>query len=81
MVIVTLEDSTTYLIDTDSEAAAERAVEYKLRNKSDMREIDNSTIIKGFSLEKDSEYYNSDNPYDGVLLKCKTGESYKIHNN
>lgn len=80
MVIVTLEDSTTYLIDTDSVFAAERAVLYKLRNKSDMREIDNSTPIKGFSVEKDSDYYNSDNPYDGVLLKCKTGEAYKVYN-
>lgn len=77
MYIVTLEDNTTYNIDTDSEFNARSFVEYKLLDKLDFRNIQNVQEIKGVIGDKNSKYYNSDNAYDGKELQCSSGWSYR----
>lgn len=80
MIIVTLEDGTTYNIDTDSCFWAENVVEYKLRQRLDYRQIKSMKEIVGAIGDKNSKYYNSGNPYDGKELKCTKGWSYKWDN-
>ncbi|MDF2881529.1 MAG: hypothetical protein K0R54_2086 [Clostridiaceae bacterium] len=77
MYIVILEDGTAYNIDTDSEFNARNVVEYKLKNRMDYRKISSAQDMKGAIADKNSPYYNSDNPYDGKELKCISGWSYK----
>ena len=59
MVIVTLNDGTTYNMDTDSKSSAESTVDYKLRQRLDHRKIVSSQVIKGVKCDKDSKYTNS----------------------
>lgn len=77
MVIVRLEDDTTYYIDTDSAYVAVGVVDHKLRDRIDFRGIKSADVLKDTIISKDSKYYNSADCYDGVPLKCKTGWSYK----
>ncbi|MGL4878028.1 hypothetical protein [Paraclostridium dentum] len=68
MVIVTLEDSTRYYIDTDKVFNAESIVRYKLRNFLDYRNIKSIEVLRGVKVDKEDKYYNSDSAYDGVKL-------------
>lgn len=77
MTIVTLEDETTYIIDTNERWKAESAVEHKLRDRMDCRKIKDVSVFEGCAIDRNSKYYNSGQYYDGVPLKCKTGWSYK----
>ena len=77
MVIVTLEDGTMYCVDSDSKDNARSVVDYKLRDRLDYRKIRETNVFEGTSMDKNSKYYNSSNPYDGIPLQCKTGWSYK----
>lgn len=77
MVLVTLEDGTTYCIDTNSKCNARNVVDFKLRNRLDYRRINSIDLFEGTKMDKNSRYYNSDYAFDGVPLKCKTGWSYK----
>lgn len=77
MVLVTLEDGTTYCVDSNSEYNARRVVDYKLRDRLDYRKIEDTDLFDGTTMDKGSRYYNSSDPYDRVPLKCKTGWSYK----
>lgn len=77
MTIVSLEDNTTYLIDSNEEFNARYVVEHKLRNRLDYRKIVSTSVIQECLLNKESKYYNSGDAYDGVPLICKTGWCYK----
>lgn len=77
MIIVILRDGTVYNIDTDNSFEARNVVEYKLKNRLDYRRIKELQEIKGVICDKNSKYYNSNNPYDGKELKCVSGWSYK----
>lgn len=77
MVIVRLEDGTTYYVDTNSKHTARSVVDHKLRDRLDSRRIKSTDLFEELTVDKNSRYYNSDNEYDGVPLKCKTGWSYK----
>jgi hypothetical protein len=74
MCIVTLEDGTTYNIDTDSSFNARSVVEYKLKNRMDFRKIAGVQERKGIPV---SGNYNSGSAYDGKDLRCSSGWSYK----
>lgn len=76
MVIVTLEDGTTYNIDSDSDFNARSVVEYKLRQRMDYRKIKNTQEIKGAICDSKSKYYNSGR-YDSTDLKCTSGWDYR----
>jgi len=76
MVIVTLKDGTTYMMDTNSTSEATNTVDYKLRQRLDFRPILTASQIDA-TLDRNSKYYNSVMTYDGTELKCKTGWSYK----
>ena len=75
MVIVTLQDGTTYQVDTDSESNARMDIERKLRGHLDYRKIASTTQIDA-KLDKSSKYYNAigGKSYD---LKCKSGWAFK----
>ena len=75
-VIVTLEDGTTYNIDTIDCFKASNIVEYKLRQKSDYRTIKTVELIKGATIDKYGDYYNSSNQFDSKDLKCTSGKAY-----
>ena len=77
MVLVRLEDNTTYYIDTNSKFTGRRVVEYKLRGRLDYRKIKSVEVFEDLNIDKSSKYYNSGDEYDRVPLKCKTGWSYK----
>jgi len=77
MTIITLEDSTTYLVDSNETFNARYVVDYKLRNRLDYRKILSINVMEECLLDKQSKYYNSGNPCDGIPLQCKTGWSYK----
>lgn len=77
MVIVTLEDGTTFCIDSNNEYNARCVVEYKLRDRLDYRRIKSTDLFENVFMDQKSKYYNSSNGYDGIPLKCKTGCSYK----
>lgn len=79
MYIVTLEDGTIYNVDTDSHFEAESVVKYKLKNKLDCRRIKDLQNIKGVACDKNSKYYNSNNPYDGKDLQCTSGWNYRYN--
>lgn len=76
MVIVTLNDGTTYNIDTDDEYRAESTVDYKLRQRLDYRKVMSSQIVKGVKCDPNSKYSNSCN-WDSKELVCSSGWSYK----
>ena len=77
MVIVTLEDKTSYNIDTEDTFNARSIVSYKLRDRSDCRQIQSFQLIEGVCMDKNSKYYNSGNQFDGEELHCTNGWSYK----
>ena len=77
MCIVTLKDGTQYYIDTNDEFNAREIVEYKLRQRLDFRQIISVQSLKGALLDKKSEYYNSENQWDGKDLKTPNGWAYK----
>lgn len=77
MVLVTLEDRTTYYIDTNNKYTAREIVKHKLRDRLDYRKIESAELLEELIINKSSKYYNSGNEFDGVPLKCKTGWSYK----
>lgn len=77
MVLVTLKDGTTYCIDSNSKSDAKYVVDYKLRDRLDYRKIKDINLFEGTMMDRNSRYYNSNNCYDGVPLKCKTGWSYR----
>lgn len=76
MVIVTLNDGTTYNMNTDDEYRAKSAVDYKLRQRLDYRQISSSQVIKGVVCDPNSKYTNSCN-WDSKELQCSSGWSYK----
>jgi hypothetical protein len=76
MCIVTLEDGTTYNIDTNSATNAKSVVDYKLRQRLEYRKIKSVNEIKGVICIQD-KYYNSSNAYDGKELNCVSGWSYR----
>ena len=77
MCIVTLEDGTTYNVDTTSEDKARGVVDYKLRQRLDHRKITNAVKIEGTVMVKDSRYYNSGDQFDRKDLHCSYGWDYK----
>lgn len=79
MYIVMLEDGTSYNIDTDDYHIAISIVEYKLKQRLDLRKIDNVMEIKGAKCDKESKYYNSGNQFDGKDLVASTGWSYRYY--
>ena len=60
-------------MDTDKIQHVNNAINYKLRQRLDYRKIDNIKIIEGVLIDKQSEYYNSENAYDGRDLNCVKG--------
>ena len=68
MCIVTLEDGTTYNIDTKNTSKAETVVYYKLKKRMDFRKIAKIQEVKGAVADTHSRYYNSDNEFDGIPL-------------
>lgn len=77
MVIVRLEDGTTYYIDTNNKYNAREVVKHKLRGRLDYRKIESAELYEELTIDKSSRYYNSGDEFDRVPLKCKTGWSYK----
>lgn len=77
MYLVTLEDSTVYAIDTESEFNAREVVRYKLKDRLDFRNIESVEFIEGVIMDKSSKNYNSGNQFDGKDLKCIKGWSYR----
>lgn len=76
MVIVTLKDGTTYNMNTDDEYKAKSAVDYKLRQRLDFRQIASSQLIKGVICDPNSKYSNNCD-WDSKELVCSSGWSYK----
>lgn len=76
MVIVTLNDGTTYNMNTDSISSAESTVDYKLRQRLDSRKIKSFQEIKGVVCDPNSKYTNLCN-WDSKELVCSSGWSYK----
>lgn len=77
MCIVTLKDGTTYHIDTDDTFKAHSVVDYKLRQRLDCRQIISKQVIGGCIMDKNSKTYNSSSQFDGKMLVCASGWSYK----
>lgn len=77
MTIIKLNDETTYYVDTNEYYNARRVIDYKMKQRNDFRQIVNCDVRKDANIAKNSRYYNSDNPFDGVDLHCRTGYSYK----
>lgn len=81
MVLVRLEDGTSYCIDTDCADVARDTVQYKLRDRLDYRKITDTEVFKGTKIHPNSPYYNSWKCRDGKELRCKTGTAYKWNKN
>lgn len=82
MVTIYLQDGTSYNIDTESEAIARSVVEYKLRDRLDVRKISNAMNHQGnVAITIESPNYNSGNAYDGKELKAATGRDYSWDDN
>lgn len=77
MVIVTLEDGTSYSIDTESESIARMIVEHKLRDRLDYRKITGTSLFCGVKMDPKNSAYNSGYYGNKEPLKCSSGWSYK----
>ena len=77
MVLVTLGDGTLYHIDCENAQVAKEVVEYKLRQRSDIRRVQSAKHVWGVGLNPTLKTYNSGNARDGKPLICVRGWSYR----
>lgn len=77
MIMVSLGDGTLYQIDSIDPQQAKAVVEYKLRQRSDIRSVQSVKRIFGAVMSPDSKTYNSGDEQDGKPLVCVRGWSYK----